>query len=313
MKVLIFGSSGFVGANVLRTFFRKGDEIHACVRKNSKKWRIDDLMNDIFLHVCDLSSLKTVESVVSNVRPDVVVNCTGVVSGFNFNDQKGVIQTNFINTVNLVNTCIKFNVEELINTGSAYECGFSQQPILQNECKGDPIGLYGIVKRAEREYIEMTARKFNKNYLTIRLFTPFGFFDTPIRLIPYVTISLIKNEVPRIENPRSGRDFIFIEDVANIYYRLSRKPEMLENFKVINVGTGKLTMVENIVKLLYSFAEMDYVEAVDTKTDVQNYLFAYQKETKILLSKFNLRLFSLRDALRKTFEWYSKNINYYSD
>ena len=312
MKILIFGSSGFVGSNVTRYFTNNGEEVHVCLRSNSNTWRIKDLLENLIIHRGDLSSTDNIESIISSVQPDVVINCAGIVAGFGVEDQEGVIQKNFVNTVNLVNTCVKLNVNQLLNTGSAYECGFSNNPIVGNECSNAPIGLYGIAKKAEREYIDMIAQKFEKKYVTLRLFTPFGYFDSPIRLIPYIILSLVNNRTPHIKNPFSGRDFIYIEDVSKIYYALSKKPEVIDNKTVFNLGTGKMTKVTEIAKYLFNLGNVNYVESTINMDGSAEYLYAGLGETSKILSELNITFTPLAEALRRTYDWFIQNKNYYT-
>ena len=312
MKILIFGSSGFVGSNVTRYFSNNGEEVHVCLKDDSNTWRIEDLLDNIIIHKGDLSLTNNIESVISLVRPDVVINCAGIVAGFGVEDQDGVIQKNFVNTVNLVNTCVKLSINHLINTGSAYECGFSNNPIVGKECSNAPIGLYGIAKKAEREYIDMIAKKFEKKYVTLRLFTPFGFFDSPMRLVPYIILSLVNNRTPHIKNPFSGRDFIYMDDVCKLYYALSKKPEVIENRTVFNLGTGKLTKVIEIAKYLFSLGNVNYVEpSVNVDSSVE-YLYAAKEDTSRILSALNLTYTPLAEALQSTFNWFIQNKDSYT-
>ena len=312
MKILIFGSSGFVGSNVTRYFSNNGEEVHVCLKDDSNTWRIEDLLDNIIIHKGDLSLTNNIEYIISLVRPDVVINCAGIVAGFGVKDQDGVIQKNFVNTVNLVNTCVKLNVNQLINTGSAYECGFSNNPIVGKECSNAPIGLYGIAKKAEREYIDMIAKKFEKKYVTMRLFTPFGFFDSPMRLVPHIILSLANNRTPNIKNPFSGRDFIYMDDVCKLYYALSKKPEVIENRTVFNLGTGKLTKVIEIAKYLFSLGNVNYVEpSVNVDSSVE-YLYAAKEDTSRILSALNLTYTPLAEALQSTFNWFIQNKDSYT-
>ena len=312
MKVLIFGSSGFVGSNVARYLLSNGEEVHVCLRTDTNMWRIKDFLENLVIHRGDLSSRNDIESIITSIKPDVVINCAGIVSGFGVEDQEGVIQKNFVNTVNLVNSCVKLNVNQLINTGSAYECGFSNNPINGDNCSNAPIGLYGITKKAEREYVDMIAQKFERQYVTLRLFTPFGPFDSPIRLIPYIILSLAHHITPNIKNPFSGRDFVYIGDVSKIYYALSRKPEITGNRSVFNLGTGKMTKVMEITKYLFSLANADYVEPTINTVGSAEYLYASKEDTTRILSELNIIFTPLVESLQRTFDWFIQNKNYYT-
>ena len=311
-KVLIFGASGFIGSNVTHFFLRKGEEVHVCLKNHTNAWRINDIVNNLNIQIGDLSSKNDIESVLFSVKPDIVINCTGVVAGFDMQDQQDVIQKNFVNTVNLTNACVNSKADQLINTGSAYECGFSYDPVLTNKCQNSPIGLYGITKKAEREYIDMIAKKFEKKYFTLRLFTPFGPFDSPIRLIPYILISLINNNIPNIQNPLSGRDFIYIKDVSNIFYRLAKNPEIIENQSVLNVGTGKNTKVIDIVEILFKIAGTEYKQHSDYQNSSIEYLYANKQEADKFLSKIHIKPTPLDEALKQTYNWFVKNKNFYT-
>ncbi len=54
-RILITGSTGFVGSNLLRKLVADGsDEIHIFIRRTSNIWRIQDIMGKINIHFVDL-------------------------------------------------------------------------------------------------------------------------------------------------------------------------------------------------------------------------------------------------------------------
>lgn len=313
MKVFITGATGFIGSNVLKYFLNKGDEIHILLREMSNKWRLENNLSDINAHIGDLTSYHSVESILSGVNPDIVINCSGLVQGFAITDQENVIESNFVGTVNLVNACVRSNVEVLISTGSAYECGFSGNPLPNSGCIGEPIGLYGIVKKAEREYVAMISKKYKKKYLTARLFTPFGFFDSTFRLIPYIVLSVLNGKTPKIKTPNSGRDFIFAGDVGEIFYNIVRNDEVLQNNTAVNVATGKLTKVNEIVRILFGIAGLDYLPEYSSDRTSNQYLYAEYREVNELLSKLHVRPSPLIQSLERTFNWFKEYRKYYVD
>ena len=311
MKVFISGGTGFIGSNVVRRFLEGNAEIHILARKSSNLWRIQDIEDQINLHYGDLSSSPVLERIISTIGPDVVINCSGIVKGFSLGDQDLVIQSNLVNTVNLVNASIKSKVDTLIHTGSAYECGFSQHPITNMNCEGSPIGLYGVIKRAESEYIKLVSKSYSKKYINFRLFTPYGFFDSPFRLIPYVIISLIFGKVPDINNPNAGRSFVFIRDVANIYYATAKNSERLNGISSVNLGTQDLVKVSELTSLLYQFFGLDYTSGGRNGDACNEYLYPDSKEVTDLLSSLSIKLTPLQDGLARTVKWFRDNMHFY--
>lgn len=311
-KVLITGGSGFIGSNILHCFFKKGEELHTLVRGTTDMWRIRDIVDDIHIHIGDLSDEQQLREILSKVKPDVVINSSGAVRGFSMTDQMGVVQGNFINTVNIVNACIESNIDVFLNTGSAYECGFSNNPISEDNCQNMPIGLYGIAKRAEREYVETIARKYSKNYLTMRLFTPYGHYDSHRRLIPHIITSLILDKTPKIKNPKAGRDFIFVDDVATAFYKIALDPGLFGTRLTIDIATGKLTKVSEIASTLFEMFDKIY-QSDSYGDNVEEYLYAGGNGVFDATHKLSIGMVSLEDNLKKTKEWFEKNISHYEE
>ena len=313
MKVFVAGGNGFIGSGVVRKFLNENAEVHVLTRKTSNLWRIEEIKPHINLHYGDLSSPNNIDGVVSSLKPDVVINCSGIVRGFGLEDQNDVIQSNFVNTLNLVNSSLRSGVETLLNTGSAYECGFSDIPISVNSCNEKPIGLYGVVKKAERYYIDMINRSYAKSYINFRLFTPFGFFDAPFRLIPHVIISLMHGIEPEIRNPAAGRSFIFLEDIANIYYAAATNPERLRGLTQVNLGSPGLMSVSEVVSSLYGMFERHFTYETKEYSGNKEFLFPDPKEVINFLSSLNVNLTPLQEGLTKTVKWFRDNEIFYSD
>ena len=103
-----------------------------------------------------------------------------------------------------------------------------------------------------------------------------------------------------------------MDDVSKIYYALSKKPEVIENRTVFNLGTGKITKVIEIAKYLFSLGNVNYVEpSVNVEGSVE-YLYAGQEDNSRILSELNLTFTPLAEALQRTFNWFIQNKNYYT-
>lgn len=80
-KVLILGATGMLGHKLLHYFSRHGDfAVHATARSKDglERWFAQELL--IRIHVpADADNFDTVARVLEAVRPDVVINCIGVI------------------------------------------------------------------------------------------------------------------------------------------------------------------------------------------------------------------------------------------
>ena len=82
-KALITGITGQDGSYLAEFLLYKGYEVHGIIRKSSNftTTRIDHLYQDphekdttLFLHYDDLTSLETINSLISRIEPDEIYN-----------------------------------------------------------------------------------------------------------------------------------------------------------------------------------------------------------------------------------------------
>lgn len=253
-RILITGSTGFVGANLLRYLVNNDNEIHIILRETSNIWRIEDIVDNVNKHYCDLTNREKIRKIVLSVKPEIIINLS-VYGGYPFQkDSMKIINTNFIGTVNLLDACIETGFDCFINTGSSSEYGLKNKPMSENDLL-EPINEYGITKAAATLYCQAMGRRENLPIFTLRLFSPYGYYEEPTRLIPYLIISCLRNKELKIFKPDAVRDFVFIEDVIKSYFIIVEKRENLLPGDIFNIGSGKQYIVKEIFGIIKKFTK----------------------------------------------------------
>ncbi|MFN8563874.1 MAG: NAD-dependent epimerase/dehydratase family protein, partial [Anaerolineae bacterium] len=217
-RVLITGATGFVGANLARRLLSEGHEIHALVRPAFRSWRIDAIRDDLRLHTLDLADAEAVQQVVAQIRPEWVFHLA--VHGA-YSDQTSIpdmISTNIVSTVNLVEACLQSGFEAFINTGSSSEYGFKDHPPAENEWL-EPNSVYAVTKASATLYCRMVAQTRRVNVTTLRLYSVYGAYEEPTRLIPTLVAHGLRGRLPPLVNPEIARDFVYADDVNDAYLR----------------------------------------------------------------------------------------------
>src|SRR5690348_14384749 len=69
-RVIVTGATGFVGASLTRRLVRDGHDVHLIVRTEHRPRRIEDIRQDVQIHVADLTSAPALEAIVETIRPD---------------------------------------------------------------------------------------------------------------------------------------------------------------------------------------------------------------------------------------------------
>lgn len=164
-----------------------------------------------------------------------------------------------------------------------------------------PTSSYGIVKLAIEKYICMFNKRNNLSYLILRLSNPYGPFHDSTRqgIINIAIRKAIRRETLTIWGNGSNRkDYIFVEDFINILMKLITKGI---NNEIINIGSGYLYSINEIIEKVKSFEPSLCVEYADNK-EFDNMSF------KLNTSKLNsyikdLNFTSLDEGMKKTYKW----------
>ena len=313
-KILITGATGFVGANLLRKLIDSKNDIHIIIRSTSNLWRINDIIDKVNTHVCDLTNREKIKKIVSNIKPEIIFNLS-VYGGYPFQkDSMKIINTNFIGTVNILDACTDTGFVCFINTGSSSEYGLKSKPMSENDLL-EPINEYGITKAAATLYCQAIGRRENLPIFTLRLFSPYGYYEGPTRLIPYLIISCLRNKELKIFNPDAVRDFIFIEDIIKAYFIVVEKRDNLLSGDIFNIGSGKQNIVKETFKIIKKLTkytkepQWQKIENNDREIKSLKVWIANISKSKKLL---NWRPeYSIENGLEETIKWFRDHLYLY--
>jgi len=309
MKVLVTGATGFVGACLVRRLVNAGhDEVHVFTRKQSNKWRIADMLQDITNHEVDLCDSDHVDKVIKKIRPNIIYHLA-TYGGFAFQqDTRNIMQSNLMGTINLLQACETVGFDYFVNTGSSSEYGLKQEAMKESDITV-PVGDYGVSKVATTLFCQSEAVRKKLPIVTLRLFSPYGNWDDPKRLIPYVIKSLLRGTVPELSTPTSVRDYVYIDDVLDFYQMIVNKPSLTG--QIFNVGSGSQHSIGKVVDTITEIIANGVVPiwgAVEQKRPESSLWIA--DITKANTAGFNIQS-DLETGLRKTISWMKENIDLY--
>ena len=148
----------------------------------------------------------------------------------------------------------------------------------------------------------------------MRIFTPYGKFESKGRLISDIMTSIIKKRSLHLSSKNAFRDFVFIDDVNDALKKSANKPK-IEN-EIFNIGGGKAISIKNIVEL--SLKITGSKSKIIWNTNKPRLLDKFQKAVYADLSKTEKLLqwkpiTTLENGLEKSFTWYKKNIKLYEN
>jgi len=305
-KSLITGGTGFVGACLARYLIERGWEVHLIVRENHSPWRIEDIRNKLILHRADLRDAEAVARAVKSARADTVFHLAAY-GAYSFQrDARSMIETNITGLVNLMEACVEQGFEAFVNAGSSSEYGFKDHPPLESE-PTFPNSEYAITKDAATNYCNYTSRELGAPVTTLRLYSVYGPYEEPARLVPALILNGMRNKLPPLVSSESAHDFIHVRDVCRA---LTVAAESCRPGKtsVYNVGTGVQTSLEALVGLVKKILNVEEEPAwgsMPSRTWDSNVWVA---DTSLIEAELGWRpALDVEGGILNTVEWFREN------
>ena len=244
-RVLVTGASGFVGATLARRLIADGHEVHLILRQGHARWRIEGL--DAAVHAAELSDADEVRAAVRKAGPEWIFHLAAHGAYSTQVDLQQMIRTNLVGTANLIEACLEGGFESFVNTGSSSEYGFQDHAPAETELVS-PNSDYAVTKAAATLHCGFAARKHRVPIRTLRLYSVYGPWEEPSRLIPTLITCGLRKRLPALVDPTVARDFVHVDDVCDAYLAVAADRTAGDD-AVFNVGTGRQTTLEEVVAI----------------------------------------------------------------
>lgn len=243
--IVIFGASGFIGANLFEQLFRIRQDVYALTHDATKAWRLKllDVPAENIIH-CDILSNTSVQDVFGKIKPKTVFNLAAYGA---YSKQKNVgltYETNVLGTVNILENCTSDMV--YIHAGSSSEYGFNCTAPKETD-PVEPNSHYAVSKVSAAYTLDYYAKAHNLNTLNLRLYSIYGGWEEPDRLIPRLVEENRKGQLPPLVSPDISRDFVYIDDCVDAFVKAALRVNPEIRGRSYNIATGQKTTMRELV------------------------------------------------------------------
>uniref|UniRef100_UPI001EDB8A8B NAD-dependent epimerase/dehydratase family protein n=1 Tax=Buttiauxella sp. S19-1 TaxID=941430 RepID=UPI001EDB8A8B len=117
MKLLLTGTTGYIGKKTAEFLVKSGHEVHSLIRKLPDSTNMSK--ENIQYHLITQSSIK---DIVCNVKPDIVIHIASkFLAAHDYDDVEDLISSNITFPTQLLDAMCLAGVENFINTGTSWQ------------------------------------------------------------------------------------------------------------------------------------------------------------------------------------------------
>lgn len=243
-NVLVTGSTGFVGAYVLKILIEKGLNVAIIIRSNSDTWRVNKFLSSCLVLKSDLKNISSLNSKIKDFSPDCCIHLAwSGVFGSERNDE--IQYQNYFSSIQLLQLCIDVGCKNFIGLGSQAEYG-QMSGIISEKDKVNPTTLYGKTKLKTFRKLKEISELNNINFTWLRLFSTYGPLDNNNWLIPYTIKKFLLKDSPKLTKGEQIWDYLYVEDAANAIVQIAIEKKR----GLFNLGSGNPIKLKDLIIII---------------------------------------------------------------
>jgi GDP-L-fucose synthase len=302
-KILISGQEGMVGYAIYKLLRSKNFKIIQCKRKD-----------------LDFTSQEQVNKWFKKHRPEIVINAAGRVGGIldNANNKTDYIYVNTMIGFNILNASLKYNVQKLINLGSA--CIYpkkTKQPIKEEYLLSSKLETsnegYAIAKIATIKYCQYIKEFIGKDFISLQPANLYGERDNYDLKKSHVIPALVRKfHEAKIKNQKfvevwgSGlvkREFLHVNDLAEaVYFCLKNKIQS----SYLNIGGLDHISIKDLAKMIKEI--VNFRGKILFNRNYPDGVKSRKLDSSTILKRGWRPKISLKKGLKSYYKYFIKNI-----
>ena len=299
-RVLITGATGFIGQPTIKCFDPDDFEIH-CVTSNKL---VDKSQDSVFWHTANLLNDRERSNLFDTVRPSHLLHLAW------YMEPKKLWMSDMnlkwlAASMSMLEYFKEFKGERATFVGTCSEYDESYGFCSENVTPERSETLYGICKHSLREVCTSYCSKHGISFSWGRVFFSYGPHEQPVRLVPSVIVSLLRDTPVDVTLGTQMRDYLYSRDVASALVALLCS----DVSGTVNIGSGEPVTIREITSKIgarLSKAELINYGGIETPQYEPPLILA---DVRRLKKEVGWRpKYTLDKGLNETIKWWEEKI-----
>ena len=341
--ILVTGSAGFIGANLVKRLFKdmtEGtivgvDNLNSYYDPSLKEYRLRELdeisrkQSAVSYHFVkgSIADRELINRLFAEYKFDIVVNLAAQAGvRYSIENPDVYIESNIIGFYNILEACRHNPVGHLVYASSSSVYGGNKKvPFSTDDRVDNPVSLYAATKKSNELMAHCYSKLYNIPSTGLRFFTVYGPAGRPDMAYFGFTNKLLKGETIQIFNyGNCRRDFTYVDDIVEGVVRvMAGAPEKktgedglpIPPYAVYNIGGGQPENLLDFVNILQEELVRAGVLPKDYDFEAHKQLVPMQPgdvpvtyaDSEALQRDFGFTpRITLREGLRHFAEWYAE-------
>lgn len=300
-KVLITGVGGLLGSRMAAWLLKKGD-IDVVGIDNLSGGYLDNIDSRVNFYQRDLSTAK-LDDIFDMHQPEIVYHFAAYAAeGLSPFIRQFNYRNNVVATANVINQCIRTDVDRLVFTSSMAVYGHGNPPFDEKH-RPEPIDPYGIAKYACEMDIQVAGEQHGLDWCIIRPHNVYGVNQNiwdRYRNVLGIWMTQYLNDEPMLifGDGEQKRAFSFIDDCLAPLWEAGVSQKASK--EIINLGGTIFHTINQANEILREVIGEGKIEFKEARHEVKNAHPTWQKSIELLNYQETT---SLHEGLKIMWEW----------
>ena len=323
-KIIVTGGLGFIGSNLIKLLIKKNyfviniDKVsYASNFYNTK----DYLKNKNYRFIkLDINNKPRLKKILSFHKPVALFNLAAETHvDRSIDGPEEFIKSNIVGVFNLLETFREYTKKnkraKLIHISTDEVYGDVLKGRSKETDPYKPSSPYAASKASSDHLVYSYVRTFKLNAIITNCSNNYGPNQHPEKLIPKLIYNIINNKaLPLYGKGKNSREWIFVDDHCEALFKVFKSGAKGQFYNIgSNINSSNLDITKLLINIAKKKIKLGKKVKIKFVKDRPGHDFRYALDSKKIFKKLKWKSkVNLKKGLDNTFNWYFKNMKYYT-